>query len=104
MFSDRIPATRPPCYPIVHQNIEEEIPEHNQTTVKKIHYLWLATEALLLWNMVACLAILIAHPATLSNTAADFGVAFVYVSWCLGRQSSVAGRLKQCHTSKRSSR
>ncbi|TPX47711.1 hypothetical protein SeMB42_g03231 [Synchytrium endobioticum] len=73
------PPNWPPFYPLVHHDIAQDIPEQHQKTVTKIWYLWLATVAELVWNMIACLAILISHPPTLANTAADFGVALVYI-------------------------
>ncbi|TPX33868.1 hypothetical protein SmJEL517_g03379 [Synchytrium microbalum] len=73
------PPNWPPFYPIVHHDIQEDVPEQHRRIVTKVFYLWLASEGLLILNMFACLGILIAHPPGLPGAASDFGVSFVYI-------------------------
>ena len=68
------PPNWPSFYPLVYQNIEEEVPETYRPTMQKIFKLWLGTVLLLLWNIIACLTLLVSHPDNMPNVASDFGV------------------------------
>ncbi|KAJ3037941.1 hypothetical protein HDV00_001220 [Rhizophlyctis rosea] len=77
------PPNWPPFYPLVYHNIDDEVPEQYRPTAHKIFKLWLATAALLLWNMIACLTLLVSHPDNMPNVASDFGVSLVYVPFII---------------------
>ncbi|KAJ2229414.1 hypothetical protein H4R99_005721 [Coemansia sp. RSA 1722] len=69
----------PPLYPIMYHAIDMEVPIGDRRTVRTIFYLWLALEALLVFNCVACLVVMITGGKDLSNTGATFGSSFVYL-------------------------
>ncbi|KAJ3150138.1 hypothetical protein HDU89_003226 [Geranomyces variabilis] len=73
------PPNFPKFYPLFHHDIPADIPASGQKTVTNIFRLWLATVALLIWNMVACLTLLVSHPSNLPNVASDFGVSLIYI-------------------------
>ncbi|KAJ1647570.1 hypothetical protein J3B02_002905 [Coemansia erecta] len=69
----------PPLYPVMYHSIDIEVPIGDRRTVRTIFYLWLALEALLVFNCVACLVVMISGGKDLSNTGATFGSSFVYL-------------------------
>ncbi|RKO90871.1 scamp family-domain-containing protein [Blyttiomyces helicus] len=74
------PPNWPPFYPLVYHDINAEIPEGpTRDTQWKLYRLWLGTMILLVWNMVACLTLLISHPNNMPHVASDFGVSLVYI-------------------------
>ncbi|TPX62513.1 hypothetical protein PhCBS80983_g00231 [Powellomyces hirtus] len=73
------PPNWPKFYPLFYHDIASEIPEASRKTVTNIYRLWLGTMVLLIWNMIACLTLLISHPNNLPNVASDFGVSLIYI-------------------------
>ncbi|KAJ3286224.1 hypothetical protein HK104_009133 [Borealophlyctis nickersoniae] len=73
------PPNWPKFYPLFYHDIDAEVPEGYKPTVKKLYQLWLGTQALLVFNMVACLLLLITHPDNLEYVASGFGVSLVYI-------------------------
>ncbi|KAH6571956.1 hypothetical protein BASA60_006913 [Batrachochytrium salamandrivorans] len=73
------PPNWPPFYPLIHHDINIDIPEDHRPTVLKIYHFWLATVGLLAFNMIAMLAILLSHPSNMGYVPGDFGVALVYL-------------------------
>ncbi|KAJ1725296.1 hypothetical protein LPJ53_000523 [Coemansia erecta] len=69
----------PPLYPVMYHAIDIEVPTGDRRTVRTIFYLWLALEAMLVFNCVACLIVLLTGGKDLSNTGATFGSSFVYL-------------------------
>ncbi|KAJ1963659.1 hypothetical protein GGI12_001919 [Dipsacomyces acuminosporus] len=69
----------PPLYPIMYHDINTEVPVGDRHTVRTIFYIWLALEALLVFNCVACLIVLISHGNDVSNAGASFGSSFIYL-------------------------
>lgn len=74
------PANWPPFYPIVHHDLEMDIPEVNRPLMRYMYKYWLGLVALLCWNMIACLTLLISHPSNMNNVASDFGVSLLYTA------------------------
>ncbi|KAJ1344370.1 hypothetical protein BSLG_001105 [Batrachochytrium salamandrivorans] len=72
------PPNWPPFYPVIHHDINIDIPEDHRPTVLKIYHFWLATVGLLAFNMIAMLAILLSHPSNMGYVPGDFGVALMY--------------------------
>ncbi|KAI9333222.1 scamp family-domain-containing protein [Zopfochytrium polystomum] len=70
------PPNWPPFYPLIHHDIDGEIPELSRSVMKKIYFFWLATLCLLVWNFVTCLSLLITKSTP--NAANDFGVSLIY--------------------------
>ncbi|KAJ2002486.1 hypothetical protein GGI04_003318 [Coemansia thaxteri] len=75
----RPPLNFPPLYPIMYHAIDVEVPTGDRRTVRTIFYLWLALEAMLVFNCVACLIVMISGPKDVANTGASFGSSFVYL-------------------------
>ncbi|KAJ2094347.1 hypothetical protein GGI09_005455 [Coemansia sp. S100] len=75
----RPPLNFPPLYPIMYHAIDTEVPIGDRSTVRTIFYLWLALEAMLVFNCVACLIVMISGAADVSNSGASFGSSFVYL-------------------------
>ncbi|KAI8807045.1 scamp family-domain-containing protein [Cladochytrium replicatum] len=74
------PPNFPPFYPYIYHDINDEIPDGlARRTMWKLYYYWLATLGLLVFNMIACLAMMVSHPQGMTNVASDFGVSFVYI-------------------------
>ncbi|ORX71293.1 scamp-domain-containing protein [Linderina pennispora] len=78
------PGTRPalnfpPLYPIMYHDIDAEVPIGDRRTVRTIFYCWLALEAMLLFNCISCLIVLVSHGEDVSNAGASFGSSFVYL-------------------------
>ncbi|KAJ3178854.1 hypothetical protein HDU85_005048 [Gaertneriomyces sp. JEL0708] len=74
------PPNWPKFYPLFYHNIDEEITDPGaNATMHKIYRLWLGTALLLVWNMIACLVLLISHPNNMPNIATDFGVSLMYM-------------------------
>ncbi|KAJ1569690.1 hypothetical protein HK096_002305 [Nowakowskiella sp. JEL0078] len=75
------PPNWPPFYSYIYHNIDEEIPVGEaQRTMCLTYKYWLATVALLFFNMIACLTMMVSHPANMNSEASDFGVSFVYMA------------------------
>ncbi|KAJ2720052.1 hypothetical protein GGI07_004854 [Coemansia sp. Benny D115] len=80
MASGARPALNfPPLYPIMYHNIDMEVPVGDRRTVRTIFYMWLALEAMLVFNCVACLIVMISGGKDVSNTGASFGSSFIYL-------------------------
>ncbi|KAJ3014766.1 hypothetical protein HKX48_004971 [Thoreauomyces humboldtii] len=73
------PPNWPKWYPLFHHDIETDIPEAGRSIVRNIYRLWLGVMALLVWNMLACMVLLISHPSNMPNVASDFGVSLIYI-------------------------
>ncbi|KAJ2896652.1 hypothetical protein IWW38_001956 [Coemansia aciculifera] len=69
----------PPLYPIMYHAIDAEVPTGDRRTVRTLFYLWLALEAMLVFNCVACLIVMLSGAADVSNSGASFGSSFVYL-------------------------
>ncbi|KAJ2772517.1 hypothetical protein IWQ57_001733, partial [Coemansia nantahalensis] len=69
----------PPLYPVMYHAIDVEVPAGDRGTVRTLFYLWLALEAMLVLNCVACLVVMIANAKDVSNSGASFGSSFVYL-------------------------
>lgn len=65
----------PPCFPILYLNIVQEIPLNHQTTVLWLYREWLLFLVTLLLNFFACLWVLFSHPASVTSSPTDMGVA-----------------------------
>ncbi|KAJ2504429.1 hypothetical protein GGH95_005441 [Coemansia sp. RSA 1836] len=80
MASGTRPALNfPPLYPIMYHAIDAEVPTGDRSTVRAIFYLWLALEAMLGFNCIACLVVMLSGAADVSNAGASFGSSFVYL-------------------------
>ncbi|KAJ1734481.1 hypothetical protein LPJ61_001050 [Coemansia biformis] len=75
----RPPLNFPPLYPIMYHAIDAEVPAGDRGTVRTIFYLWLALEAMLALNCVACLVVMVSNAKDVSNSGASFGSSFVYL-------------------------
>ncbi|KAI9505608.1 hypothetical protein GGI25_006020 [Coemansia spiralis] len=75
----RPPLNFPPLYPIMYHAIDTEVPIGDRRTVRTIFYLWLALEAILVFNCIACLIVMIFNASDVSNAGASFGSSFVYL-------------------------
>ncbi|KAJ2515190.1 hypothetical protein H4217_005328 [Coemansia sp. RSA 1939] len=75
----RPPLNFPPLYPIMYHSIDLEVPIGDRRTVRTIFYMWLALEAILVFNCVACLVVMISNASDVSNSGAMFGSSFVYL-------------------------
>ncbi|KCV72731.1 hypothetical protein H696_00309 [Fonticula alba] len=62
-----------PLKPLIYHNIQVDIPEDGRTLVKRVYFSWMLTCAVLLLNVVGCLARL----ASNSGGGVDFGISLV---------------------------
>eukprot|EP00753_Platysulcus_tardus_P018250 PLAT6795.2.p1 GENE.PLAT6795.2~~PLAT6795.2.p1 ORF type:complete len:339 (+),score=137.76 PLAT6795.2:74-1090(+) len=53
---DYKPKNWPRCYPILHHNIEDDIPADKRNLVRFHYYTWMVTVAALFWNFFTCAA------------------------------------------------
>ena len=72
------PPNWPPFKPLIYHDIDVEIPESEQKTVRGLYHLWLGLEGTLIFNVLSTFFILIA-PNGLSSGPTEFGVSFVYI-------------------------
>ncbi|KAI7869988.1 scamp family-domain-containing protein [Spinellus fusiger] len=64
----------PPCFPIMYLNIPVEIPIQHQPVVWWLYREWLLFELTLVLNFIACLCVLVNHPASITSAPTDMGV------------------------------
>ncbi|KAJ2777954.1 hypothetical protein H4R18_004883 [Coemansia javaensis] len=69
----------PPLYPIMYHAIDVEVPAGDRGTVRTLFYLWLGLEAMLVFNCVACLVVMLSNARDVSQPGASFGSSFVYL-------------------------
>ncbi|KAI8319316.1 scamp-domain-containing protein, partial [Martensiomyces pterosporus] len=69
----------PPFWPIMYHDIDVEVPIGDRQTVRVLFYMWLALEALLVFNCVSCFIVLVSHGSGVSNAGASFGSSFIYL-------------------------
>lgn len=65
----------PPFYPLIYHSIQDEIPDEHKVMVTNYYRIWLSLLALLLWNFISCLILLISHA---SGGTADLGASIGY--------------------------
>ncbi|EGF77128.1 hypothetical protein BATDEDRAFT_91951 [Batrachochytrium dendrobatidis JAM81] len=73
------PPNWPSFYPLIRHNIDVDIPEEHQSTIRMIYKYWMAVVGLLTINMIVMLIILFSHPSNMDYLPGDFGVALVYL-------------------------
>ncbi|KAF7294882.1 Secretory carrier membrane protein 2 [Mycena indigotica] len=66
----------PPFFPLIFHSIRDEIPEASQSLITRLYQLWLVLAATLIFNMVACILILIAGSR---DGGRDVGASIGYV-------------------------